>query len=340
MSAAELSQPPVQGFLFRIRSLMPGAVLCVVVALAASFLSEHYGGPAMLFALLLGMAFNYQSENPSAAAGIRFCSKAVLRVGIVLLGARITVTEVAALGPSTVLLVVAGVALTMSVGFLIARMLRLPADLAILSAGSVAICGASAALALSAVLPRSGDSERNTIITVVGVTSLSTIAMMVYPILSGFAEFDSQAAGIFLGATIHDVAQVIGAGYMVSPETGDTAAIVKLLRVACLLPAVLSVGLIYGRKRRGEADSPALLPWFLLAFAGMVAVNSVVTLPAALTGLAGEASRWCILIAVSALGVRTSLRELTSVGPKPLVALILQSVLLAAFVALGIGVFI
>ena len=314
------------------RVIFPGLVLSATIALAAAYLSEHYGGPAMLFALLLGIAFNYLSESTTTGPGIRFSSRNILRIGIALLGARITWGEVQDLGLETAGLVIGGVVITLTIGTVIARMLKLPRDFAILSAGAVAICGASAALAISSVLAHNDESERHTITTVIGVTTLSTLAMMVYPLLATMFDFDDKAAGIFIGATIHDVAQVVGAGYTISTEAGDTSTIVKLLRVSCLLPAVVTIGFATRRSRKASTQRVPLLPMFLIAFMVLVAVNSFGMIGPDTTAALSTISRWCLLCAVSALGIRTSIGSLAVVGPRPLIAMVLQTVLLAAFV--------
>lgn len=319
------------------RLFFPGLTLSATIALAAAYLSEHYGGPAMLFALLLGIAFNYLAESTTTGPGIRFSSRYVLRIGVALLGARITWGEVQNLGLETVGLVVGGVIITLTLGTVIGRLLKLPRDFAILSAGAVAICGASAALAISSVLAHNEESERNTITTVIGVTTLSTLAMMVYPLLATMLGFDDKAAGIFIGATIHDVAQVVGAGYTISTEAGDTSTIVKLLRVSCLLPAVVAIG--FATRRRSKtagAQRVPLLPLFLVVFVVLVAVNSFGWIGTDLAATLGTISRWCLLCAVAALGVRTSIGSLAVVGPHPLIAMVMQTLLLAAFVIAGL----
>lgn len=210
--------------------------------MAAQFVSAELGGPAMLLALLLGMSVSFLGDEERCAEGLMFSSKTVLKLGVALLGAQITVSEVAALGLPITTLVLSGVLFTLMAGAAIGRFVGLSSSHAILSAGSVAICGASAALAISSVLPRGEKLDQQTSLTVVGVTTLSTIAMVLYPLIARVFNFTDPQAGIFLGATIHDVAQVIGAGYTVSDEAGETAAIVKLMRVACLVPTVLAIG--------------------------------------------------------------------------------------------------
>jgi len=320
------------GLVASARLVFPGLTLSATIALAAAYLSEHYGGPAMLFALLLGIAFNYLAESITTGPGVRFSSRTILRIGIALLGARITWGEVQNLGIETVGLVIGGVVITLTIGTVIARVLKLPRDFAILSAGAVAICGASAALAISSVLAHNDDSERHTILTVIGVTTLSTLAMMIYPLLATVLDFDDKSAGIFIGATIHDVAQVVGAGYTISTEAGDTSTIVKLLRVSCLLPAVVAIGFTTRRSKTVPTQRVPLLPMFLVAFMMLVAANSFGLIGPDMAATMSTISRWSLLCAVSALGIRTSIGSLAVVGPRPLIAMVLQTVLLAGFV--------
>ena len=161
------------------------------------------------------------------------------------------------LGWPVVALIVASVVATILVGGLIGRAFGLKGDQSVLSAGAVAICGASAALAIASVLPSHKDHERNTIMTVAGVTALSTVAMVAYPVFVTYLGYDNATAGVFLGATIHDVAQVVGAGYIISDQTGEISTLVKLIRVACLVPVVLMISLIPSQPRRVARQATA-----------------------------------------------------------------------------------
>lgn len=315
-----------------LRDAMPGLLLSATIALAVRFVSDRLGGPAMLYALLFGMAFNFLTEDERFARGIRFASRNILRFGVALLGLRITAGEVMELGWPVVALIVASVVATILIGGLIGRAFGLKGDQSILSAGAVAICGASAALAISSVLPSHKDSERNTILTVAGVTALSTIAMVSYPVFVTYLQYDDPTAGIFLGATIHDVAQVVGAGYIISDQTGEISTLVKLIRVACLVPVVITISLIMHRRRSPDARNEPLLPWFLIAFVVLVIVNSVGWVPAEAHAILTPVSSWSLLTAVAALGVKTSLKALADVGPAPIGVMLVQTVFLAVFV--------
>jgi uncharacterized integral membrane protein (TIGR00698 family) len=277
MNASTIAAGRAQG-----ARLFPGVLASIVVAAAATFLSQHYAAPVMLFALLLGMAMNFLSADGPCAPGIEFTAKQVLRVGVALLGLRITAAQVAALGWEPVVLVVVSIALTIALSMLVARAMGFNTLFGFLSGGATAICGASAALALAAALPSHPQKERATLFTVVIVSALSTVAMIAYPMLAHALGLDLHDTGIFLGTTIHDVAQVVGAGYGVSKESGDVATLVKLMRVAMLLPVIVVAVMLTRRSAAsGEATGkrPPLLPWFAVAFAVLVAINSTGWLP-------------------------------------------------------------
>lgn len=319
-----------------IQALFPGTTAAIVIAIAALFLAEHYGASAMLFALLLGMALNFLGQEGRTVVGVQWSASTLLRVGVALLGLRITTTEIAQLGWGVTAMVVCAVVLTIVIGALIARTTSRDANFGILTGGAVAICGASAALAVSAVLPRHAHSDRDTTFTVIGVTALSTIAMVIYPLVSHALGFSDRQAGIFLGATIHDVAQVIGAGYSVSPEAGDTATVVKLLRVAMLLPVILVLSIMLRRNAdatTAERKRPPLLPWFAVAFGVLVVINSTIALPKGLSTFFNESSRFLLVTAIAAIGMKTQLKELTVLGWRPVILIVSETLFLAVFIA-------
>jgi uncharacterized integral membrane protein (TIGR00698 family) len=320
----------------RARTLFPGVLACAVIAAASTFLSEHYGAPVMLFALLLGMAMNFLSGDGPCVPGIEFTARQVLRIGVALLGLRITVGQIAELGWQPVAIVMVSVVLTIGVSMVMARLMGFQSLFGLLSGGATAICGASAALALAAALPAHPGKERATLFTVVGVSVLSTVSMIAYPMLAHAFDLDPRLAGIFLGATIHDVAQVVGAGYSMSKETGDVATFVKLMRVAMLVPVIVfAVMLTRARTRDGgqaAGPRPPLLPWFAVAFAVLVAINSTGWLPGAVAQGGSELSRWCLVAAIAGIGMKTQLKELATVGLKPVLLMVAETLFLAALV--------
>lgn len=331
------------------RAHYPGLLLCVMIALASTFLAEHYGGPQLLYALLIGLSFHFMVKNPQVKPGVDFCGRTVLRLGVALLGARITLSQVAQLGVSSAILIICAVALTVAFGVLLAKWLDRPRDEGFLSGGAVAICGASAALAVASVLPQNPRNERFTLLTVVGVTVLSTLAMILYPFVLKWLAATPQHAGLFLGGTIHDVAQVVAAGMMLGTQAGDTATVVKLFRVMLLTPVVVVIALVYRRQMAdaaaavaadGESTSKApasvpLIPGFLLAFIVLMLLASSQVFPKPLVDAASNASRWCLVAAIAAAGVKTSFEELLKLGWQPVLMLVAETVFIAAFVAAG-----
>jgi len=217
-------------------------------------------------------------------------------------------------------------------GLAIARAMKLDLAFGTLTGGAVAICGASAALAIASILPRHPDSERDASFTVIGVTALSTIAMIVYPVVAGAFGLGPHSAGIFLGATIHDVAQVVGAGYSISTDAGDTATIVKLLRVAMLLPVCLVIGVALHVRGSDAAHAAPVLPWFAVAFALLVGVASTGWVPQPLLDAGSNLSRWCLVTAIAAIGVKTSLKSLVHMGLKPVMLIVAETLFLAVLV--------
>ncbi|MBO6756325.1 MAG: putative sulfate exporter family transporter [Roseibium sp.] len=321
-------------------TLWPGLLVCGLAALAAQFLSDHYGAPAMLMALLLGLALHFLvQEETSCAPGVSFAARSILRIGVALLGARISFEVFAELGLGVIGLMVAGLIVTVAFGFLAARLLGRGWRLAILTSGAVAICGASAAMAIAAVLPRNEFSERNLSFTVFGVTLLSTIAMVVYPLVAQGFGLSDLAAGVFLGGTIHDVAQVVGAGFSVSESVGETSTTVKLIRVTLLAPFVLILTLslrAFDAGRTEGAKAPPILPGFVAAFVVLACANSLGLVPSVLQEILWAISKWAMLTAIAAVGMKTELRRILKIPPQSVGLLCGETLFIAIFVLAGV----
>lgn len=309
--------------------LAPGLMLSATIAAAASFLGAHYGAPVMLFALLLGMAFNFMHHDGPCRAGVDWTSKFVLRLGVGLLGIRIALEDIAQIGLSGAALLLGLIAATIATGFIAAPLFKRQWRFALLTGGAVAICGASAALAIAAVIPANDKTERNTLFTVLAVTALSTIAMVAYPLLFQTLGFSALQQGFLIGATIHDVAQVVGAGFSVSETAGEIATITKLFRVA-MLPVVLILIVLVLRATRAGAGSGKipLLPWFMVLFLALVGVGSVFDLPQALVAHVEVISRAMLITAIASLGVKTSPKALTAAGGGHLAIVVFQTLVL------------
>jgi uncharacterized integral membrane protein (TIGR00698 family) len=315
-------------------TVAPGVASTLIVALAATYLSDHYHAPPVIFALLLGMALNQLSAEARYAPGINVSARTLLRISVALLGLRITFGQVGQLGWSTAAMVVVTVPLTIGFGWALARTVKLDGRYGVLSGGAVGICGASAAMAIAVAWPRK-DSERDTVLVIACITTYSTIAMILYPALLAHLQLDPLQTGRFLGGSIHDVAQVVAAGYASSMQAGDSATIVKLMRVAMLLPVVLIISLATARgKSRNQTigNKVALLPGFLIAFVVLAALNGFDLVAKPVAAVLTEASKWLLVISVAALGMKTSLREMMAVGTTAIALIAAETVFLALLV--------
>jgi uncharacterized integral membrane protein (TIGR00698 family) len=318
----------------------PGFTVSAAIAGAASLIAYYTNGPVMLFALLIGMAMNAAGKVDAFQPGIAFTSRFVLRLGVALLGFKITMGDVIGLGWGPILLVVAAVTLTILVSVPVARWFGFDPRFGVLSGGATAICGASAAMAISAALPAHPKKESATLFTVVGVSTLSTVVMLLYPPLVRLLGLDDTHAGIFIGASVHDVAQVVGAGYAVSVKAGDTATIVKLARVAMLLPVILCVGLFIRSAEHVPAkERPPLLPWFVASFAILVVLNSVLPVPQLMRDVGNSLSRFCLIASIAALGIKSRFKDIAVEGWRPVILMVLQTAFIAgvALVAITAG---
>lgn len=298
-----------------------GVAIAGLVATSATFLSEHYNAPAMLFALLIGLSLGFLSEQDSVKPGLTLSAKHVLRFGVGLLGIQLSLADAQALGGLSVAATGGLVIATMGLGVLLSFATARRFAYGILSGGAVAVCGASAALAFSSVLPAHPKREEDTVLVVVSVTVLSTVAMVLYPILFQSLNYTDLQTGFLIGATIHDVAQVVGAGYSVSDDAGLVATLVKMLRVACLPLLVIAVHLAF--RRRGQPG--AVVPWFLILFVALTLLRSFLPIPEVLISGLSEVSRWMLITAIAALGLQTNLRAVLTVHPTLLVILIVET---------------
>ena len=322
----------------QIKMLFPGFLLAVIAGLAAQGVGNHYDAPVMLFALLFGIALSFLHTHPNLQSGIDWTGRTVLRIGIGLLGIRIAFQDLFALGWVMAAVIVSGIVTTIFLGVFLARRMKLRTELGILTGGAVGICGASAAMAISAVLPNHKNKEQETVLAIIGVTARSTAAMILYPLIAAFCGLDEHQAGIFLGGAIHDVAQVVGAGYSVSEGTGDLATLTKLVRVSLLVPVVMAL-LLYFRSRHAEAEAgkegkgkvPGL-PLFLVGFFALMLLNSLVTIPDAVKETTATLSRYALVFAIAAIGMKSHLQKLLTLGLKPVLLMTLETLWLTGWV--------
>lgn len=326
---------------WRAGQLWPGLAACATAGAAAAWLADHYAFPVILLGLLIGAALNFVGDDPRVQPGLNFVSRFGLQVAIVLLGFNVSIAQVTALGIAPFVSLIGIMTAAIVAALVVARLLRQPVEAGLLAGGATAICGASAAFALYALMDRKRVGEAHFAVTLAGISLASAIAMSAYPIIGREIGLDDRAAGFLIGATVHDVAQAIGGGYAFSDEAGRYATVVKLTRVALLGPIVLLVGMLLKMRRvragEGEGQGAArfALPRFLLLFAAVAVANSFLAVPDGLRDGALTVSKLLLLLAVTATAMRTKLNMIGEVGPKG-IAPVLAATLASLIVGLGL----
>ena len=330
-----------------VSGVLPGLVLSGIVAAAGYMLAPYVARvvpiPNMVIALVIGIALNPIAARPWTQAGMAFCVRTVLRWAVALLGLRVAVGDIAALGFGSGLVIVVAMTATVLSGFLFARWSdRTDAFGAMVGVGT-AVCGASATLACSTVVPDYRGKQADIAFVVVAVNALATLAMLIYPPLCLLLGFDARSTGVMLGGTIHDVAQVVGAGYAVSETVGNTAVIVKLFRVFLLLPTVLGVGWYFTRQGKRHGDARVPVPMFGIVFLFLCAVNSAVPLVPSLLPVYApikaalvEASTWGLLLAIGALGLGTSVKTIFALGWRHIAMALASTIVIFVIVTGGL----
>jgi uncharacterized integral membrane protein (TIGR00698 family) len=325
----------------RLRDYLPGAFVTAIAALAAAWLADHYAAPLVLMGLLIGLAMSFLSQDKRTHAGLDLMSQTALRIGIVFVGARITAGQLAELGPLPFALLVLIMLAVIIATVASARLFGQDRHSALLAGGATAICGASAALALYSLIGDKRVDQARFTLTLVGITVAGARAMTLYPILAAELGLSDQQAGFLIGASIHDVAQAIGGGFSFSAPAGEVATIVKLTRVALLAPMLMLVGLWLARS--GEADArtriPLRLPWFILGFLAVAAINSLVAIPKPVQSAANTAAQALLLLAIVATAMKARLHLLLDQGWRsftPIVVATLTSFLLSLAAAISL----
>lgn len=333
------------------RPLLPGVLLASIVSVAALYaeplVRQISGGrlalPVMVIALIIGIALHSLAARPLFEPGLTFAVKKLLRWAIGLLGLRIAFGDILGLGAGTLVLVVASMAATIASGIWLARRLSLQDGYGALAGAATAVCGASATLATTTVLPNYPAKAADTAFTVVAANAVSTIVMLAYPPLAILLGFDATKTGILIGATIHDMAQVVGAGYAVSEPVGNSAVVVKLFRVFLLLPVVLAIGWWFVRQGAHTNEAKVPVPVFAIVFLALVAVNSVVPAIPALAAPYASVKPWLVqlsnaglLIAIAALGLGTSITAILSIGWRHVAVFFGTTAVILAIVVAGL----
>jgi uncharacterized integral membrane protein (TIGR00698 family) len=316
MKAARLRPAPFPTLQARLAEAVPGLLVAVVIGIAAQAIAVRYAAPVMLIALLLGMAMSFLGEEARLVPGIRLAASTGLKLGVVLMGLRVSVDQLAGLGPRVIVVIVIGSGTTILLGLALGRRMGLSGPAALIASGAVAICGASAALALASVTRDFRGKTDHTLVVILAATALSTFAMIAYPLLLAVVGLAEVPQGVVLGAAIHDVAQVVGAGFSVSEPAGETATLAKMARVT-LLPLLMLILSGWQAVRRGAGQGAAAslrLPWFVPAFLLVMLVNYLLPLPQEAVGAASALSGSLLVMAVAALGVGSAPGKLMRAG--------------------------
>ncbi len=333
-------------------ALIPGVSLAAAIG-AAGMLAEiamrrltgGFALPALVIALLIGMAVSGPAHRPAFTPGLVWCVKTLLRVAIAILGLRISLADIIGLGSGTVVIVIVAMAATIVSSLWLSSRLGLGASFGALAGAANAVCGASAALATSTVVPSYERKGADVAFSVIAANAGATLAMLAYPLIAVALGYDARQTGIFLGASIHDVAQVVGAGYAVSDAVGNAAVIVKLFRVFLLLPVVLGIGwwLAASGARTGTARVP--VPTFAIMFLVLCLVNTFATAMPALAPIYGPvksvldvAANWGLLLAIAALGAGTTMTELRYINWRHGVVFFTATAVTFLTVALGLRI--
>lgn len=314
----------------RLKAIAPGGCFVSLIALTAITL-RYIPGMAllspMILAIVIGIIWqNTVSTAPVMTPGIKFVLRRFLRLGIVLLGFQLTVDQLFGLGGRELIIVTAALVGTFFFTVWLGRTLGVDPKLTQLIAAGTSICGASAVIAANSVT-RAADED--VAYSVACVTVFGSIAMFLYPILPDLFNLSAEQYGLWVGASIHEVAQVVAAAFQNGSTSGEHATLAKLSRVVMLAPMIILLGLVI-RNAASEGGKPALqVPWFVLAFIGVIGLNSVITIaPEVREGIV-SVTVFLLTAALAAMGLETQIGKLRAKGIKPLLVGCIASVFIS-----------
>jgi uncharacterized integral membrane protein (TIGR00698 family) len=313
-----------------------GLLLTIAIA-ATAFVLRLIPGVSILspliLAVVIGIATNAAVGLPEwARAGIAFVLRRILRFAIVLLGLQLTVAQVMDVGATGIGIIVVTLAATFVFTVWLGRVLGVDRKLTELIAAGTSICGASAIIATNTVTRARGEDAAYALAC---VTVLGSVAMFVYPMLGGLLGLSPHAYGLWAGASIHEVAQVAAAAFQGGPEAGEIGTVTKLSRVIFLAPLIMLLGAIAVRRATpgddGKIAPSAPVPWFVLGFAGLILLNSVMPLPPVAKSAAGTLTTFLLTMALAAMGLQTSIARLRDRGIRPLLLGLGATLFIAGF---------
>jgi uncharacterized integral membrane protein (TIGR00698 family) len=320
----------------RALAIVPGLALIATVAACAYGLRAIPGIDTfspLILAILIGILFHNTVGTPAIArAGVKFGLRRVLRFAIIMLGLQLTLTQVIGVGATGIAIIVVTLVATFTLTKALGRVLGVERKLAELIAAGTSICGASAVIATNTV---SDGSDEDVAYAVACVTVFGSVAMLAYPLLPGLLHLDAHAFGLWAGASIHEIAQVVAAAFQDGPKSGEFGTIAKLSRVMMLAPVVITLGLIAKQRiRQSNSDAGGArvpLPWFVIGFIALVGLNSIITLPAEVRTVLVTITTFLLSMALAAMGLETDIRKLRAKGLRPLLLGAAAFVFIAGF---------
>jgi uncharacterized integral membrane protein (TIGR00698 family) len=304
--------------------LSPGIGFCLLIAWAANIIYNLTGNniPAMTLAILIGIIFGNTIKIPNIMkVGILFSLRNILRLAVIFLGFRITFQEIIEIGLAGIVISLLVVILTFFFAmWLSLKVFKLERELAYLIAAGSSICGASAILATAPIIK---SQNHNNTIAVALVTVFGSISMFSYPILFQFGflpGLNEISLGVFVGASIHEIGQVISAGFAVSTISGNTALLVKLARVMLLAPFLFILSFYIAKKSQFKLNQTDKIkfPWFVLFFIGISVINSFYQIPTIMRDSLSQIGMNLMSVSMAALGLETNFKKILQVGAKPL----------------------
>lgn len=303
--------------------ILPGVGLTAVIATMAFALRQipyvSILSPIIL-SIAIGMALhNFVGTPAIAKPGVAFSMRRLLRFAIILLGLQLTTAQLVEVGPIGLAIIATALAATFLFTQLLGRLIGVDRKLSQLIAAGTSICGASAVIATNTV---TDAPDEDVAYAVACVTVFGSIAMFAYPLLPGLLHLDSHAFGLWSGASIHEIAQVVAAAFQDGRSAGEFATIAKLARVMMLAPVVVSLGLFAAHRSRhgseGQSNARVPMPWFVLGFTALVFVNGIVTIPPETRSVIVTATTFLLSMALAAMGLETDIRKLHAKGLRPL----------------------
>jgi uncharacterized integral membrane protein (TIGR00698 family) len=310
---------PVDGFGKEPARLAPGVLLAGGIA-ALSLAASTYvfaGAVSPLFlAMAVGIGFNNLVGTPAAAVpGLKFCLRRILRLAVMLLGLQLTMAQVVEVRWTGIAIIASALTATFLFTLWLGRVLGVERKLAELIAAGTSICGASAVIATNMVT-RASDEDAT--YAVACVTVFGSISMFLYPLLPSLLSLAPRAYGLWAGASIHEVAQVVAASFQDGDAAGHMGTIAKLSRVMMLAPAVVMLSLFSARRGNiGETARRVPVPYFVLGFVALVALNSAIVIPAGVKAWTTPGTAFLLSLSIAAMGLETDARKLHAKGLKP-----------------------